>query len=84
MAIVPLWSIDNVTKTNMDTGSAGVYLPMLTREMTMNKNEIDKQAEREAVALAKAGRQSSANYKRTRQADDYNRSQFDRLFAKEK
>lgn len=45
-----------------------------------DKNEIDRQAEREAMALAKAGRRSSANDRRTRQADDYNAETFNKLF----
>ena len=49
----------------------------------MNKNDIDKEAEREAKALHKAGHGSMSNYKRIRlQRDDdtYCKQEFDKLF----
>ena len=45
----------------------------------MNKNEIDKQAEREAAALKAVGNERSPN-RRVRLAKDYNQDKFDRLF----
>ena len=49
----------------------------------MNKDDIDKQAEREAVALAKQHRNYNHNYKRVRQQKDYNADNFNRLFVKD-
>lgn len=47
---------------------------------TMNKEQIDKTAEREAAALRRQGKDYNPNYKRTRQQQDYNKNQFNKLF----
>ena len=46
----------------------------------MDKNNIDKDAEREAKALYKQGRYRQD--KRVRLKDDYNAEKFDRLFKR--
>lgn len=46
----------------------------------MDKNSIDKQAEREAMALKRQGKYFNPNYRRIRQARDYNIDIFNRLF----
>lgn len=46
----------------------------------MDKNSIDKQAEREANALKRQGRYFNPNYRRIRQAKDYNIDTFNKLF----
>jgi len=46
----------------------------------MNKNEIDRQAEREAKALSKQG--YNKRDKRIRLRDDYNTDKFSRLFRR--
>lgn len=46
----------------------------------MNKQDIDKQAEREGNALRKQGR--SNENRRTKIRDNYNTAAFDRLFKK--
>ena len=46
----------------------------------MDKEDIDKQAEREAVALRKQQRNYNHNYKRVRQQKDYNTDNFNKLF----
>ena len=45
-----------------------------------DKNQMDKQAEAEAEALRKSGRRSNFNDKRTRQAENYNKKEFEKLF----
>jgi hypothetical protein len=45
----------------------------------MNREDIDKQAEREGRALAKQGRREQREHVR-QQTSDYNREQFERLF----
>jgi hypothetical protein len=45
-----------------------------------NKDHIDKEAEREALALRKQGYKNNHNNSRTRQADNYNKNKFDKLF----
>jgi len=47
----------------------------------MNKRDIDKQAEREAIALQKQGRKHNHANSRIRQAIDYNKAKFDKLFG---
>ena len=49
----------------------------------MNKEDIDKSAEREAIALRKQGRSYDHNKKRIRQQKDYNINNFNRLFVKD-
>jgi len=44
----------------------------------MNKEDIDKSAEREAIALRKQGRSYNHNKKRIRQQKDYNIDKIDR------
>lgn len=51
-------------------------------EIKMNKNDIDRDAEREAAALKAVGKERSPN-RRIRLAEDYNRDTFDRLFSKQ-
>jgi len=46
-----------------------------------NRNEIDKQAENEANALRKQGRQDNANTSRLRIEKDYNLAEFNKLFS---
>ena len=45
----------------------------------MNKNDIDRDAEREAAALKAVGNERSPN-RRVRLAKEYNQDKFDRLF----
>jgi hypothetical protein len=47
----------------------------------MDKQDIDKQAEREAQALRAVGNERMPN-RRIRLREDYNRVMFDRLFKK--
>ena len=47
----------------------------------MNKNNIDKQAEAEALALRRAGRRDNFNNSRTRKQTDYSRHIFEKLFV---
>ena len=47
----------------------------------MNKNDIDRDAEREAAAMRKVGTERSPN-RRVRLAKEYNQDKFDRLFSK--
>jgi len=46
----------------------------------MDKKDIDKQAEKEAIALRKQHRDYNHNYKRVRQQKEYNHEHFNRLF----
>lgn len=46
----------------------------------MKKENFDKQAEREALALKKQGRLRNSNNKRIRQSKEYNKGIFDKLF----
>lgn len=49
----------------------------------MNKNDIDRDAEREGIALHKVGQGSTSNYKRIRlQKDTYCKQEFDKLFKR--
>ena len=43
-------------------------------------DEIDRQAEREARALRRQGREENQNNKRNRGKDNYNHVEFGRLF----
>ena len=49
----------------------------------MNKQEIDKQAEREAIALQRQGRMRNTNMDRVRLQAEYNQDKFNRLFRKD-
>ena len=49
----------------------------------MNKEDIDKSAEREAIALRKQGRSYDHNKKRIRQQKEYNHEHFNRLFMRD-
>ena len=46
----------------------------------MDKDKIDEAAEREASALRKAGRRSNCNESRIRQAKNYGKENFEKLF----
>uniref|UniRef100_A0A6M3LAW6 Uncharacterized protein n=1 Tax=viral metagenome TaxID=1070528 RepID=A0A6M3LAW6_9ZZZZ len=43
-------------------------------------DEIDRQAEREAMALRRQGKNSNQNNKRNKIKDNYNRQLFEKLF----
>jgi len=45
-----------------------------------SKQEEEEKAIREAIALRKSGRCSNYNNKRTRQAENYNKKEFEKLF----
>ena len=45
------------------------------------RDEIDKQAEQEAKALRKQGRQDNTNTSRLRIEKDYNLAEFNKLFS---
>ena len=49
----------------------------------MDKQEIDKQAEREAKALHKQGQYNSQQHGRQRIGMDYNKAKFDKLFKEQ-
>jgi hypothetical protein len=49
----------------------------------MNRQDIDKQAEREGLALHKQQREYDSRTDRIRQRDNYNTTAFDKLFKKD-
>lgn len=46
----------------------------------MKKKDIDRQAEREGIALKQQGISQNSNYKRIKHQNEYNKQQFDKLF----
>ena len=65
---------------NMRVKYISLYITLL--RCNMNKEDIDKSAEREAIALRKQGRSYDHNKKRIRQQKEYNHEHFNRLFVK--
>lgn len=47
-----------------------------------NKQDIDKTAEQEAIALKRQGKQTNCNNKRLKLQAEYNKKEFDRLFRR--
>ena len=47
-----------------------------------SKDNIDKEAEQEAIALRKQGRGDNSNFRRLKLEDNYNQKIFNKLFTR--
>lgn len=50
--------------------------------MSYSKEQIDNDAEREGIALCKAGKTRTINTDRVKQRENYGKKEFEKLFKK--